>query len=134
MEKSTKIKMFRLFLIGIVIVFLSLTMSCFNSNDNNFQNVDEMLCLPKPKPPISSSEEAICFAAYINGVAESLRSAQQQAKYDGWTVKVCRGEDFNGWKVDIHSKGKILPSYVCKLSFTENGELLNQEPQCGYKK
>jgi hypothetical protein len=120
--------------IAITITIVGLAISCSNSNVNTFPNVDAMLCEQKPTPPILTSAEAICFAAYIDGIADSLRAAQKQAKYSGWTVKVQRGQDFKGWEVRIHSKGKILPAYECKLSFTENGTLTNGEPLCGYKK
>ena len=131
---ATKTKMHRWRWIVTAIIFWGLAMSCSNSNTNTFPDVDAMLCVPKPKPPISTSADAICFAAYVNGVAVSLRAAQHQAKYDGWTVKVRREQDFNGWEVRIHSKGKILPAYVCTLSFTENGSLVKRESLCGYKK
>lgn len=131
---ATKVKMINWRWIVTTVILGGIAISCSNSNANTFPNVDAMLCVQKPTPPILTSADAICFAAYVDGIADSLRAAQQQAKYDGWTVKVRRGQDFNGWEVRIYSKGKILPAYECTLSFTENGSLANREQLCGYKK
>lgn len=117
-----------------IILGALLAMSCTRVNSNTFPDVDSILCVPKPKPPITTSEDAICFAAHVDGIADSLRSAQKQAKYDGWTAEARRSQDFNGWEVRIRSMGKILPSYVCTLSFTENGSMANHESICSYIK
>ena len=131
---ATKTKMLKWRWIVTAVILGGLAMSCSNSNADTFPDVDSMLCVPKPKPPISTSADAICFAAYVDGVADSLRAAQQESRYiNGWMVKARRGKDFNGWEVHIHSKG-MLPPYVCTLSFTENGSLMNEGTLCGYKK
>lgn len=111
-----------------------MTVSCTNANSTAFPDVESILCVPSPKPPITTSADAICFAAYVNGAADSLRSAQKQAKYDGWIADGRRGQDFDGWVVHIRSTGTILPSYVCTLSFSENGSFVSKEPMCHYNK
>jgi len=115
-------------------IFCWLALSCANANSVDFPDVESILCVPPPKPPISTNSDAICFAAHVDGVADSLRSAQKQAKYDGWISEARRSQEFNGWEVTLRSTGKILPSYVCKLFFTENGRLVNVAPICGYTK
>lgn len=124
----------RWFWIIEIIILTIVFISCITTNSRNFPNVEGMLCSPKPTIPILTEADAICFAVYVDSVADVLRAAQIQARYEGWTVTVHRKEDFKGWEVLIHSKGRILPAYICKLSFTESGSLLDSCPQCGYKK
>lgn len=132
LAKKTKILKWRLIITAVILGGIAI--SCSNSNANTFPNVDAMLCVPKPEPPILTSADAVCFAAHVDDIADSLRAAQQQAKYDGWSIKVRRVKSFNGWEVRIHSMGKILPAYICTLSFTESGCIVQPGPLCGYKK
>jgi hypothetical protein len=115
------------------ILFAGLTMACSRSDADIFPDVDAMLCVPKPQPPLLKSAEAVCFATYVDGVADSLRAAQQQANYDGWMAKARRGQDFNGWEVRIQSR-KRFPVFICKISFTEDGNLMYQGLPCGFNK
>lgn len=132
LEITAKIPKMRWFILFLILAGGSV--SCFNSNSNTFLNVDAMLCEQKPKPPISNSADAICSALYVDGVADSLRIAQQRSKYEGWTVNVLQGSDFIGWDIRIRSYGKILPTYECSLLLNENGSLRNKELLCRYKK
>lgn len=121
-------------LIIIAVMLGGVDISCANSNVDTFPNVDAMLYSPKPEPPILTSADAISFAAHLDNIADSLRAAQQQAKYHGWSIKVRRVKSFNGWDVRIHSMGKILPAYICTISFTVSGRIVQPGPLCVYKK
>ena len=116
------------------IIFVGIIMSCAKAESLYFSDVEAMLILPKSEPPIITDADAINFAVHVNGVADSLLSAQKQANYQGWTVTAHRAQGFNGWKVLIHSKGKILPAYTCALSFTETGSLVTSGALCAYQK
>jgi hypothetical protein len=111
--------------------------SCSKASVSTFPDVNSLLCEPKPNPPILAAEDAICFAAYIENVQVFLSTAQKTARYGGWKV-IVQNEQIDGtWKVQIHSTGKILPSYSCILSFNEMGGPISSViplVQCGYNK
>lgn len=123
---------FLVLLIIIICSFYGIVVA--TKNYSSFPSAEAILCVPTPKSPITTSADAICFAAHVNGIADSLQTAQKQAKYEGWRAEARRRQDFNGWEVRIRSMGKIFPSYVCKVLFTDNGSLMNREPICGYSK
>lgn len=122
----------------LIVVALGLfAASCSKASVSTFLDVNSLLCKPKPKPPILAAEDAICFAAYIENVQVFLSTAQKTARYSGWKVIVQNEKIYSTWKVQIHSTGKILPSYSCILSFNEMGGPISSEiplVQCGYNK
>lgn len=124
-------------LLGIVLLsILFIVVSCSQVRVDTVPDVDALLCNPKPKPPFTTSADAACFAAYVNGVANSLRIAQQQANYDGWIIDVQHLQDGREWKIRIRSTGK-LPAFACTVVFTELGTLVPSEGKsvdCRYDK
>lgn len=87
-----------------------------------------------PNPPILTEEAAIEFAKTMEAVANNLQSAQQQANYEGWIYEAKYKEDVHMWEVSVRSKGTIIPSYICTILFTKDGELMGNEPECGFVK
>ena len=101
-----------------------------------YPNVDSLSCASKPDPPITTESDAICFAVHTDGVISSLRKAQRQTKYEGWSVTTRR--ENSEWNVHVRSTGGIAPSYFCKVSFSREGSPIpknyGRSVYCSYKK
>lgn len=118
-----------------LVIFGALSLTyCSDTTDKKSLTNTTTLSPPVPTPPILTPEAAIEFAKSIESVANSLRSAQQQANYEGWIYEAKHKENVHIWEVSIRSKGKIIPSYRCLVLVTEDGKLVGSEPECGFAK
>ncbi len=114
-----------------------LVTACGESKSRTVFDVNSLLCVPRPVPPILNTSQAICFAAYLDNVSKVLLKAQHIAGYKRWKVIAYHDQDDDFWTVQIRSTGNIFPGYRCTLIFTEKGE--PKKPnipmvQCGYNK
>lgn len=90
-------------------------------------------CVSQPVPPIATAQDAACFAAHRDRLAQLLRESQQQSGYSGWEFIVRRTESGTGWDIHVRSQGAIIPSYTCFLSLQADGSLREHTP-CSYNK
>jgi hypothetical protein len=126
----------QLFRIGIFVVIISAVIGGgmysaqpqlpTGASTSPSRELQSLLSVPKPTPPIRTEIDAVHSAVHVKGVAASLRNAQKQASYKGWVANAERNPGDGAWDVHIRSTGTILPSYSCRVSFTDLGQLIKR--------
>ena len=100
--------------------------------------LDDLKQLPMADPPLESAQEAMSYAVNNQFVWSSLEEVVRKASFVSWDVtsQLIDQDNLSLWQVTVHSSG-MLPSFTCKVSFTQEGDLIEDnlnDSYCNYNK